>query len=86
MIWKWRRQRRASQRVLAEFAALHPSIVCRLEAGGDAKLSTWIGVFEALGCDLKFSVEEAIGWDDCEDYLLYTTDERYWKKLENLKR
>lgn len=76
---KWRGKRRASQRVLSEFAGLHPSVVSRLEAGGDAKLSTWLK-------ELKFAVEDAEGWDDCEDYLFHTTDERHWRRLDNLRR
>lgn len=86
LLRQWRGRRRSSQRVLAEFAQMPSSMVSRAESGGDAKLSTWERLFDALGLRLVVSVEDAWGWDDCEDYLLHETDRRYWRKLEWLDR
>ena len=44
-----RQDRRVSQAQLAQEAGLAQSVVCRLEKGADARLSTWKALFEALG-------------------------------------
>lgn len=41
--------RRVSQLQLADAAGLSASAVCRIEAGSDARLSTWLNLFGALG-------------------------------------
>ena len=54
-----------SQRQLAEHARVHSSVVSRLEAGADARLSTWAKLFYALGAEFNVvgeADEEAAAW------------------------
>jgi transcriptional regulator with XRE-family HTH domain len=44
-----RQVRGISQRQLAETIGVNPSLVNRVERGQDARLSTWIKLFEGLG-------------------------------------
>jgi transcriptional regulator with XRE-family HTH domain len=53
-----RQERRISQLQLADNAGVNHSVVKRAEAGGDAKLSTWIKLFEGLGYFLRFETLE----------------------------
>lgn len=53
-----RRERRISQRQLADEAGVNPSVVNRAERGGDALLSTWDRLFRGLGHRLCFDTEE----------------------------
>jgi len=52
----WRRRRRSSQRVLADFAGAPQSVVASAERGLDARVSTWERLFEALGCRLVVTI------------------------------
>lgn len=65
-----RRDRRISRRQLAQHAQLHPSVVYRAEEGRDAKLSTWYGLFSALGYDLRLETAEA-----CDEYADWLREE-----------
>lgn len=55
---------------LADVAEVNVSAVQRAERGGNAKLSTWIKLFEGLGYRLLFDVvetsEEMEGWHEEE--------------------
>lgn len=52
LLFALRRERRISQRHLADEAGLDHADVCRIESGADARLSTWKRLFRALGYDL----------------------------------
>lgn len=45
-------------RQLADEAGVNPSVVSRAESGEDAKLSTWVRLFEGLGYRLDWDVSE----------------------------
>lgn len=53
-----RRERRISQRQLADAAGFNSSVVNRAERGGDALFSTWDRLFRGLGHRLSFDTEE----------------------------
>ena len=84
LLREWRGKRRTSRRVLAEFAGVSHTSFARAERGADARVSTWERLFEALGCRLVLTVEEADGADDCEDYLLHETDRRLGRRLSSI--
>lgn len=58
LLERLRRERRISQRQLADEAGVNPSSVNRAEGGADAALSTWVKLFRGLGYLLVFDVEE----------------------------
>ena len=65
-----REARGVSQRQLAEQARLCQSEISRMESGGDACLSAWRRLYEALGWDAVLvptgECEETEGWlQDC---------------------
>lgn len=67
LLKKLREERRVSQRVLADFARVRPSVVSRAERGGDAKLGNWDRMFAALGHRLLFDTTETS--EEAEDLL-----------------
>jgi transcriptional regulator with XRE-family HTH domain len=52
-----RRERRISQRQLADEAGFNSSVVNRAERGGDALFSTWDRLFRGLGHRLRISAK-----------------------------
>lgn len=58
LLRRLRRERRVSQRQLADTAGVNSSIVNRAERGGDALFSTWDKLFRGLGHRLTFDTEE----------------------------
>jgi len=71
-----------SQRHLAESAGLNPSLVNRVEKGRDARLSTWIKLFEGLGHRVSFATEETC--DEGTEFLLERSDERKERRRQGL--
>jgi predicted transcriptional regulator len=80
--WRWKR--RASRRVLGDYAGVNHSVIGRAERGGDARLSTWLKLFDALGCELTIGIAEQEGAADAEDDLVQETDRRQQKCAEGL--
>lgn len=58
LLKRLRRERRVSQRQLADGAGFSSSVVNRAERGGDALFSTWERLFRGLGYGLRFDTEE----------------------------
>lgn len=58
LLKRLRRERRVSQRQLADAAGFNSSVVNRAERGGDALFSTWEKLFRGLGYGLRFDTEE----------------------------
>jgi transcriptional regulator with XRE-family HTH domain len=75
MLKRLREDRRISQRQLADTAGVDSSLVNRVEAGRDARGSTWIKLFEALGYRLTFDAVEVS--EDAADLL---ADEAYERR------
>src|ERR1041384_3201657 len=53
-----RLERRISQQQLADEAGVNVSQVCRVEAGRDAQLTTWLKLYHGLGSRVRFEVQE----------------------------
>jgi len=53
-----RLERGVSQNQLADEAGVNVSQVSRVEAGRDARLSTWLKLFRGLGYELRFEIQE----------------------------
>ncbi len=82
LLRKRRRELRISQRVLADFAGVNQSVVCRVERGDDALMSTWQKLFDGLGERVEF-----ISTRSCEegaDILKDENDERRERRLLGL--
>jgi hypothetical protein len=75
LLYERRNKFGASQRQVADFCALHSSVVSRLERGGDARISTWIKIFGSLGCRFTFEMEES-----CDDNEEFHRDEALMRK------
>ncbi|MDE2490774.1 MAG: helix-turn-helix domain-containing protein [Elusimicrobia bacterium] len=58
LLKKLRRERRISQRLLADEAGVDSAAVSRIERGRDARLSTRAKLFEGLGYRLDFEITE----------------------------
>jgi transcriptional regulator with XRE-family HTH domain len=65
-----RQERGISQRQLADEAGVDPALVNRVERGRDARLSTWVKLFEGLGYRLNFEVIEL-----CEEGAEFLSEE-----------
>ena len=77
-----RRERRISQRQLADEAGVDPSVVSRAEHGADAALSTWIKLYRGLGYLLVFDVQELA--EEIPDLLLEEAARRRERRLMGL--
>ena len=53
-----RADRGLSQRLVAEEAGLDASVIRRAERGRDAKISTWIRIFDAMGIIVELTYYE----------------------------
>lgn len=58
LLTQLREERGISQMQLAHHAGVNPSVVNRTERGGDARLSTWVKLFESMGHRLLFDTTE----------------------------
>jgi transcriptional regulator with XRE-family HTH domain len=74
-----RRSRRVSQRHLAEVSGVDQADISRMEAGADARLSTWLKLFSALGFDAVLM--PLVNCEDTQDLLERETIEREERKL-----
>jgi hypothetical protein len=79
-----RRERRISKRQLADTAGVNVSVVHRAENGGDAKLSTWIKLFEGLGWYLLLDSTEQS--EEASGVLSEENERRRERRLEGLIR
>lgn len=59
LLRKLRMERHVSMRVLADQAGVDASLVSRVERGQDARVSTWVKLFLALGHRLEFDTMES---------------------------
>lgn len=83
LLRKCRHERRVSQKHLAEMTGVNPSVVHRAERGTDARISTWIKLFDGLGYRLTFEVDETS--EDVGGWLLDEADQRRERSLLNLR-
>ena len=77
-----RQERGISLRQLADSAGVNPSVVSRVERGGDAKLTTWDRLFEGLGYGLLWEATELA--EDIPDLLSEEADRRRERRQEGL--
>lgn len=75
-------QRGISQRQLAHEAKVDPALVCRIERGRDARLSTWARLFEGLGYRLKLEPLEM--GEEAEDLIAEEAERRRERQREGL--
>jgi transcriptional regulator with XRE-family HTH domain len=75
-----RGERRISQRQLAFEAGVNPALVNRVERGRDARLSTWIKLFEGLG----YRFEAAEMCEEAEDLLQEERELRSKRQYDGL--
>jgi transcriptional regulator with XRE-family HTH domain len=71
-----------SQRHLADSAGLNPSLVNRVEKGRDARLSTWIKLFEGLGYGVSFATFELD--DEGTEFLKEDSENRKERRRQGL--
>lgn len=69
-----RLSRRVSQRHLAEVSGVDQADISRMERGADARLSTWLKLFAALGFEAVLMPLE--NCEDTQDFLERQTSER----------
>lgn len=79
-----RQERRISKLQLADEAGVNVSVVHRAERGGDAKLSTWIKLFEGLGWYLLLDSTEQS--EEASGVLSEEHERRCERRLEGLIR
>lgn len=79
-----RLERRISKRQLADTAGANVSVVIRAERGGDAKLSTWLKLFEGLGWYLLLDSTEQS--EEASGVLGDERERRNERRLEGLIR
>ena len=77
-----RHERGISQRQLADAASVDPALVNRVEHGRDARLSTWVKLFEGLGYRLSFEVTELC--EEAGEFLSEEAERRRERRLEGL--
>ncbi|MBI3564308.1 MAG: chloride channel protein [Elusimicrobia bacterium] len=77
-----RAERRISQRQLADVCRVPASLVCRVERGADARLSTWLNLFEGLGSELRFELQETA--EDMAGWLADEAEKRRRRRDEGL--
>jgi transcriptional regulator with XRE-family HTH domain len=75
-----RRERRISQRHLADEAGVNPALVNRVERGRDARLSTWAKLFEGLG--YRFEATELC--EEAADLLTHERGRRWERQYDGL--
>jgi DNA-binding XRE family transcriptional regulator len=75
-----RRERRISQRQLADEAGVNPALVNRVERGRDARLSTWAKLFEGLG--YRFEATELC--EEAADLLALERGRRWQRRHDGL--
>lgn len=75
-----RREHRISQRQLADEAGVNPALVNRVERGRDARLSTWVKLFEGLG--YRFEATELC--EEAADLLEEERDRRSRRQYDGL--
>ena len=82
-----RRERRISQRQLADAAKVNASVVSRAERGGNAAIETWVKLFSGLGYAVLFDVQELA--EECGDLLAEEAqrrrDNRRWGLIKSGK-
>jgi|GEM_PF-1778254 len=71
-----RRERGISQKQLADEARVNVSQVARVEAGMDARLSTWLKLYDGLGYRVRLEPEEIC--EEAGDLLA----EESWRRKE----
>jgi transcriptional regulator with XRE-family HTH domain len=77
-----RAKRGISVRQLPDSAGVRPSMARRAERGGDAKLSTWERLFDGLGYELRWDVQEIA--EEVQDLLSEEAERRRERRLEGL--
>ncbi|MDE2142019.1 MAG: helix-turn-helix transcriptional regulator [Elusimicrobia bacterium] len=77
-----REERGISQRQLADEAGVDSSLVNRVENGRDARLSTWVKLFEGLGYRLLFDTTELC--DESADLHAEEAERRRERQREGL--
>jgi transcriptional regulator with XRE-family HTH domain len=77
-----RLERGISQRQLADAAGMDAGQVNRVERGQDARLSTWVRLFEGLGYQLIFETQELC--EEGADLLSEEAERRRERRLEGL--
>lgn len=82
LLKKTRAERRISQRQLADVCRVPASLVCRVERGADARLSTWLNLFEGLGYELRFELQETA--EDMAGWLADEAEKRRRRRDEGL--
>ena len=82
LLKRLRRERRISQRQLADAAGFNSSVVNRAERGGDALFSTWDRLFRGLGHRLCFDTEELC--EEASDVLAEEAERRRENRLLGL--
>ncbi len=82
-LYALRCERRVSQRVLAALAGVTPAAVCRLEAGRDARLSTWRRLFQALG--YYAPLVPVSSCEDADDWCIEEMERREERMLAQLR-
>lgn len=62
---RWLRMRLGfKQTELAERSGVSQSQISRIEGGGDALMSTWAALFEAMGLELRLAPASALGGEE----------------------
>lgn len=82
LLRKTRLERGISQRQLADVCHVPASLVCRVERGADARLSTWLNLFEGCGYFLEFELQETA--EDMGGWLADEAERRRERRLEGL--
>lgn len=73
-----------SQRQLADSAGVSAAVICRLERGADARLSTWRKIFEAMG--YWAVIMPAAFAEESEDLIMEERDRRWGRQQEALRK
>ena len=82
LLTELRQQRRISLRQLADSAGVSPSVASRAARGADARLSTWVKLFEGLGYRLLVDTTELA--EETADLLEEEADRRQDRRREGL--
>lgn len=77
-----RLDRGISRRQLADQTGVNPSVVSHAEKGRDARLSTWLKLFEGLGYDLRIETDEMC--EEALDLIAEEADRRRRRRDEGL--